>query len=89
MSGIKVLNLGKDVPPEVLVEAAVGEKADVIGVSSLMTVCFPAINEIRQLAQKKAIHPRDVPLPLLVIFFCFFNNNACLFRGKAGNKSSV
>ncbi len=57
MSGIKVINLGKDVPPEVFVEAAVREKADVIGVSSLMTVCLPAINEIRQLAQKKAIYP--------------------------------
>ncbi|MBF8275030.1 MAG: putative cobalamin binding protein [Candidatus Brocadiaceae bacterium] len=60
MSGIKVINLGKDVPPEVFVEAAVREKADVIGVSSLMTVCLPAINEIRQLAQKKAIYPRIV-----------------------------
>ena len=60
MSGIKVINLGKDVPPEVFVEAAVREKADVIGVSSLMTVCLPAINEIRQIAQKKAIYPRIV-----------------------------
>ncbi len=60
MSGIKVINLGKDVPPEVFVEAAVREGADIIGVSSLMTVCLPAINEIRQLAQKKAIHPRIV-----------------------------
>ena len=60
LSGIKVINLGKDVPPEVFVEAAVRGKADVIGVSSLMTVCLPAINEIRQLAQKKAIYPRIV-----------------------------
>ncbi len=57
MSGIKVINLGKDVPPEVFVNAAVREKADIIGVSSLMTVCLPAINEIRHLAQKNAINP--------------------------------
>lgn len=57
MSGIRVINLGKDVPPEVFVNAAAREKADIIGVSSLMTVCLPAINEIRHLAQKSAIHP--------------------------------
>lgn len=57
MSGIKVINLGKDVPPEVFVEVATKEKADIIGVSSLMTVCLPTINEIRNLAQKKAINP--------------------------------
>lgn len=57
MSGIKVINLGKDVSPEVFIEAATREKADIIGVSSLMTVCLPTINEIRNLAQKKAINP--------------------------------
>lgn len=57
LSGIKVINLGKDVPPEVFVDTAFSEKADIIGVSSLMTVCLPAINEIRGLAQKKSIKP--------------------------------
>ncbi len=60
MSGIKVINLGKDVPPEVFVDTAAREKAHFIGVSSLMTVCLPAINEIRRLAQKRAIHPAIV-----------------------------
>ncbi|MBM4054913.1 MAG: hypothetical protein FJ264_09660 [Planctomycetes bacterium] len=57
MSGIRVINLGKDVPPEVFVDAAIREKADIIGVSSLMTVCLPAINEIRILSMKKSIQP--------------------------------
>ena len=60
ISGIKVINLGKDVLPEVFVEAAVREKADIIGVSSLMTVCLPTINEIRSLIQRKGINPKIV-----------------------------
>ncbi|MCP4267391.1 MAG: hypothetical protein GY777_17805 [Candidatus Brocadiaceae bacterium] len=57
LSGIKVIDLGKDVPPENFVNTAIKENADIIGVSTLMTVCLPAINEIRSLAQKKQFTP--------------------------------
>lgn len=57
ISGIKVINLGKDVPPEVFVGTAIKENADIIGVSSLMTVCLPTINKIKSLLQDKDINP--------------------------------
>ncbi|MCP4268825.1 MAG: hypothetical protein GY777_25135, partial [Candidatus Brocadiaceae bacterium] len=57
LSGIKVIDLGKDVPPENFVDTAIKENADIIGVSTLMTVCLPAINEIRALAHKKQFDP--------------------------------
>ncbi len=57
VSGLRVINLGKDVPPEAFIDATIRENADIIGVSSLMTVCLPTINEIRTLAQRRAINP--------------------------------
>lgn len=43
----RVVNLGKDVPVETFVRAAIQEKADFVGVSSLMTVCLPKIKQIK------------------------------------------
>jgi len=57
LSGLKVINLGKDVPPAAFVEAAERENADFVGVSSLMTVCLPTINEIRPLLKDRGITP--------------------------------
>jgi len=57
ISGVTVINLGKDVPPEKFVETAVREKADIIGVSSLMTVCLPTIKEIKPMAIENGINP--------------------------------
>lgn len=57
LSGLKVINLGKDVSPQTFVNAAVKENADFIGVSALMTVCLPLINDIRPLAVENNIKP--------------------------------
>lgn len=43
----RVINLGKDVPVEQFVSAAAAEKADFVGVSSLMSVCLPKIKLIK------------------------------------------
>ncbi|MDH3975407.1 MAG: cobalamin-dependent protein [Deltaproteobacteria bacterium] len=56
LSGIKVINLGKDVPPLAFVDAAERENADFICVSSLMTVCLPTINEIKPLSKGRGIN---------------------------------
>jgi methylmalonyl-CoA mutase cobalamin-binding domain/chain len=42
-----VVNLGKDVPVDNFVEAAIRENADFVGVSCMMTVCMPRIREIK------------------------------------------
>jgi len=45
-----VLDLGRDVPPETIVEAAVKDHVPVVGLSALMTTTVPAMEEtIRQL----------------------------------------
>ena len=46
-NNLKVVNLGKDVPVESFIAAARKEKADFVGVSSLMSVCLPKIKMIK------------------------------------------
>jgi len=52
-SGIRVVDLGKDVPVETFVDTAIEEHADFIGVSSLMTVCLGRVREIRAELEKR------------------------------------
>ena len=48
--GFQVLDLGRDVPPEAVVSAAVREQVPVVGLSALMTTTVPAMEEtIRRL----------------------------------------
>ena len=52
--GYEVLDLGKDVPPEVIVDAAVRENIKLIGLSALMTTTVVSMEEtIRLLREKK------------------------------------
>ena len=51
--GFPVTDLGRDVPPETVVEAAVSIHAPIVGLSALMTTTVPAMEEtIRQLREK-------------------------------------
>ncbi|MBF0169708.1 MAG: cobalamin-dependent protein [Nitrospinae bacterium] len=54
-NNIRVVNLGKDVPVERFVEAALREEADFVGVSSLMTICLGKVKEIRPLLHKRGL----------------------------------
>ena len=52
--GYEVLDLGKDVPPETIVETALKENIRVVGLSALMTTTVVSMEEtIRQLREKK------------------------------------
>jgi len=47
-----VIDLGKDVPPEVVVETALAQKVKLVGLSALMTTTVPGMEEtIRQLRE--------------------------------------
>ncbi len=47
-----VIDLGKDVPPEVIVETAIKEQVSVVGLSALMTTTVPSMEEtIKQLRE--------------------------------------
>lgn len=51
--GFDVCDLGKDVPPEKVVEAVIEQQAPLVGLSALMTTTVPAMAEtIRQLREK-------------------------------------
>lgn len=50
--GYDVMDLGKDVPPETIVGAAVGSRVGLVGLSALMTTTVPSMEEtIRQLRE--------------------------------------
>lgn len=44
--GFNVIDLGKDVPVREILDAAVDEKADIIGLSALMTTTMPRMKEV-------------------------------------------
>jgi 5-methyltetrahydrofolate--homocysteine methyltransferase len=44
--GFKIIDLGKDVPAAAILEAAEREKADIIGLSALMTTTMPRMKEV-------------------------------------------
>lgn len=60
VKGFKVIELGNNVPPRVFVEAASKEGADVIGVSSLITLTSPTIRQIRPLARQAELRTRVI-----------------------------
>ena len=51
--GFKVIDLGKDVPKEVIVERAIEEKADVIALSALMTTTMVRMEELIKYVREK------------------------------------
>lgn len=52
--GFHVIDLGRDVAPEVIVETAIAQQVKLVGLSALMTTTVPAMAEtIRQLREKK------------------------------------
>ena len=52
--GFKVTDLGKDVPPEKIVEEVVRLNAPLVGLSALMTTTVPAMEETIKLIKKQA-----------------------------------
>ncbi|MGM0669010.1 MAG: cobalamin B12-binding domain-containing protein [Gemmatimonadota bacterium] len=57
-AGFEVVDLGIDVPPEKLIEAAVTEEADVIGLSSLLTTTMDIMKGVVNLAGEKGLSDR-------------------------------
>jgi len=52
--GFDVIDLGKDVPPERIVESAIENKAPIVGLSALMTTTVPAMEETIKQLRKNA-----------------------------------
>lgn len=59
--GFEVIDLGKDVPPEAVVEAAVKYKVKLVGLSALMTTTLGAMEDTIKL-----LHENNVPCKIVV-----------------------
>ena len=58
--GYHVIDLGKDVPAEQIVEAAMQEQAKIIGLSALMTTTMMRMKDVVELAAQKGCESRIV-----------------------------
>ena len=52
--GYNVIDLGKDVEPQAILDAVISEKAEFVGLSALMTTTVPAMEETVKLIKEKA-----------------------------------
>ncbi len=58
--GYDVIDLGKDVPPEVIAEKAKSENVSLVGLSALMTTTTDAMKETVALLKKECLHTSTV-----------------------------
>ncbi len=58
--GFEVIDLGKDVPPELIVQKALESGASVVGLSALMTTTVPAMEKTVKLLKNKAPHCKTI-----------------------------
>ena len=54
--GFEVIDLGRDVAPEAVLDAAISHNADLVGLSALMTTTVPAMEQTIKLIREKAPH---------------------------------
>lgn len=52
--GFDVVDLGKDIPPEIIAKTAIKLRAPLVGLSALMTTTVPAMEETIKLLREKA-----------------------------------
>ncbi len=57
-AGFEVIDLGNNVPPEKFIETAEKEKADVIGMSALLTTTMPVMKKVVELAKEQGIYEK-------------------------------
>ncbi|ARE86417.1 homocysteine S-methyltransferase family protein [Clostridium formicaceticum] len=59
--GYRVIDLGKDVEAEVIIETAIKEKADIIGLSALMTTTMQEMKSVMEI-----LKARNLSIPVMV-----------------------
>ena len=84
--GYQIIDLGRDVPPEAIVEATLREDVRLVGLSALMTTTLPAMEEtVRQL--NKLPHPPAIMLGGAVVTPDYAERLGCHYAKDA--KASV
>ena len=54
-AGFEIVDLGKDVPPEVFVDTAEKEEAGIIGMSTLLTTTAPAMSRVIEILKERGL----------------------------------
>lgn len=54
-NGFEIIDLGKDVAPEVIVQTAIAEQVDIVGLCALMTTTLPAMQTTVELLQTNSV----------------------------------
>jgi len=57
-AGFEIVDLGKDVPPEVFVDTAEREDANIIGMSTLLTTTAPAMTRVIEILKERGLEGR-------------------------------
>ncbi len=57
-AGFEVVDLGRDVPAEKFIEAAIESDAKVIGMSALLTTTMPVMKKVIELAKEEGVYDR-------------------------------
>jgi len=55
-AGFEIIDLGHDVPPEKFIKTAMSEKANIIGMSALLTTTMPVMKKVVDLARAEGIY---------------------------------
>lgn len=55
-AGVEVIDLGKDVPPEIFVDTAVKEEASIIGMSALLTTSTPMMKKVIEIVHERGLN---------------------------------
>ncbi|WP_296116582.1 homocysteine S-methyltransferase family protein [uncultured Eubacterium sp.] len=58
--GFRVVDLGKDVPKETIVQAAIDENADIIALSALMTTTMMRMKDVVELVREKNVNAKVI-----------------------------
>lgn len=58
--GYQVIDLGKDVPRDVIIDTAIKENADIIALSALMTTTMKEMDEVVKLAKEKQVKAKII-----------------------------
>ena len=58
--GFRVVDLGKDVPKETIVQAAIDENADIIALSALMTTTMMRMKDVVELVREKQVDAKVI-----------------------------
>ncbi len=78
-NGFRVVDLGKDVPPEKIIETAKSERADAVALSALLTTTMPEMEVV-----KGKLHAQGIDIPVIIGGAVVTKDYACRIGAEYG-----